>query len=388
MRITFLFIFCLSFQVFAADEGSSLEKKESTASPQELTRRLYLDLYERLPDINEYDKSVAMIKKGKYKDLVKKMLSADEFRFTLAKKIVKHYSSTMNRNQAFGESFLVEHVKKTYTGKNADFRKFLKDFTTANGIPYSNPMVSFYATDELAPDLAGRYAERVLGLPYGCARCHDHKDHDEIKQKDFWELASYFNATNKARVQQKRQLTFIKSRLDRGEPEKLFGKDNYSKIKEWFKAEEAGKNIYLTKYTGGEMMMRRMGGNPDRVKAPQILLFENTVDMGRLKIRYKVEKEVKETKPQLPGKKSFAKGTGRPREMLADWVTSASNPYTYKAVTNWVTHWIMGRGWVMPVTDIYGGVGDAKAQLTSYSNRFANNKYRIVKLVESLLNSR
>ena len=58
-----------------------------------------------------------------------------------------------------------------------------------------NPLVRFYSQDDTPTSLTDRFTERVLGMPLGCAQCHDHKFYPELLQKDYWGLAGFFNST-------------------------------------------------------------------------------------------------------------------------------------------------------------------------------------------------
>ena len=54
------------------------------ASPEQLTRRLFLDLFQRLPTVKEYNHATEMIKAGKYENLVNSMMTDEEYFMTLS----------------------------------------------------------------------------------------------------------------------------------------------------------------------------------------------------------------------------------------------------------------------------------------------------------------
>lgn len=367
--ISFLFILIITSSSFA---------QRKMASPESLTRRLYLDLYDRLPTDTEYDLAMKYIKANKYNLLVDKMTSTKFFRSTLSQKIVDHYG-TKERRIVRKEPQLLKYIQDKYAGRNVDFRDFLYDFVTARGISYSNPLVNLYSQDEAVPDLTSRMAERVMGLPYNCARCHDHKDYDEIKQKDFWQLASFFNATQKSMPNKKDQLERLEKRMDK--MEKLVGSNQTSAIKEWIKAEKKGKNI------NGSEAKRNMN-NPDRLVNPQLILTESSHGLKNVYIKYKVEGKVFTAKPELPGNIAIDVNQNKPpRQVLGEWVRDPNNDYPSKAVVNWVSFWLLGRGWVTPVTDVYGGFGVREKELDRYATYFRQNNYNLVNLVRHFVKS-
>ena len=375
----------LSFQVQAQSD---------TASPEALVRRLFLDLYNRLPSENEYLESKEKIKNGKYNEVISSMLQTEEFNKVLAAKIIDHYQPDMQQGFNFLYLPLQEHLIKNYTGVGKDFRKFLKDYLTAEGIQYSNPMTIFYASEEKVPDMASRIAQRVVGLPLNCARCHDHKDYDKIKHEDFWEFASFFMTTNKQLIFQVRQVDYIEKKLTTEEDSfrKSIGDENLNKIKRWIAAERKGENIYIQDVNKGLSGLASMVGGGmkkvnalDAAKMPQILVLENEIDMSRLRIKFKAEKEVKTAYAALPTDTSKLKGTEKPRTVLADWVISNRNPYTSKAVASWVTNWLLGHSFITPLTDVYGGSGPRKNILDNCANILKQKNWDLTKFIAAIL---
>ena len=367
-RIVFLCLLILPSIIIA---------QSKVASPESLTRRLYLDLYDRLPTDVEFDRAIKYIEAGKYNLLVDKMTETDFFRQNLAQKIVDHYG-TKDRRIVRKEGEVLKFIKNKYTQRDTDFRNFLYDFVTARGISYSNPLVNLYSQDEAVPDLTARMAERVMGLPYNCARCHDHKDYDEIKQKDFWQLASFFNATNKAMPNRKSQLKRFENRLDK--LDQVVGSQEAEAIKKWYNMEMKGKNI-----NGSEP---RMMGDDDRLQNPQMILTESTHGLKDVYIKYKVEGEVFTAKPELPGNiKVDLNANKPPRQVLGEWIRDPNNEYPAKAVVNWVSFWMLGRGWVVPVTDVYGGFGVKQEELDRYARGFRRHNYNLVTLVRGFAKS-
>ena len=72
------------------------------AAPSQQVRRLYIDLFDRFPDVREVKKGVEEIKN--YEKFVDNMLDSDEFRRTLANKVTAHYSPDLgSKRNSSGE---------------------------------------------------------------------------------------------------------------------------------------------------------------------------------------------------------------------------------------------------------------------------------------------
>ena len=128
-----------------------------------LLRRLYLDTQNRLPSVSEYYSGTELIKTGRYEKLVNDLLKSEEFRGNLATKIVDHYApKRQDRDQhPLVYRGLEKHVKKEYVKVGGDFRKFIRDMLSADGISARNKMVLFYTGAEDSKMMAGRFTENV-----------------------------------------------------------------------------------------------------------------------------------------------------------------------------------------------------------------------------------
>lgn len=371
------------------------QEKAAIAEPESLVRRLFLDLYNRLPIEDEYLKARQKIVAGQYNQLINDMLKTDEFQKNLAAKIIDHYQPDMKQGFDFLYLPLQEFLTENYTAPGKDFRNFLKDYLTAEGIQYSNPMTIFYASEENTPDIASRISQKVVGLPLNCARCHDHKDYDKLKHEDFWKFASFFNTTRKQLIFQVRQLSYIENRIKQEESNfvKSIGKENVENIKRWISAEKAGENIYIKDVNKGLSGLAGMIGGMkkvdvlDIVKVPQILVLEKEIELDRLRIKFKAESEVKTAYAELPAPSRKLSGSKKPREALADWVIADNNPYTAKAVAGWVTNWLLGHSFITPMTDVYGGTGPRKSVLDSCARLLKQQKWDMTRFIAAVLTS-
>ncbi|MCM8531943.1 MAG: DUF1553 domain-containing protein [Lentisphaeraceae bacterium] len=364
------------------------------ASHDQLIRRLSLDLMNRLPLEKEYLQAKKILQQSSYEKLVDVILESKDFEKTLADKLIDHYKPTLPKGFDRLKLPLRKHLIENYTSSSQDFRVFLEDYLTAEGIQYSNPMTIFYASEENAPDLASRISQRVFGLPLNCTRCHDHMDYPELSQSDFWNLSSFFLLTKKTQISLKKQMIQVSTRVDALEKEmrQELGNKNVDKIKKWIKAEEQSENIYLATMSKDDQMrgMSMIGQKNTgyNVISPQIYVSEKNYELSRLRIKFKKEDEVKTAYAKFFKSDVEVSGRSKPRQALAKWAVSPQNPYTALAVTNWVTHWILGQAWTLPVSNIYKAEGPGKAKLTAYSKYFKETNWNLKGLIKKLVLSK
>ena len=79
---------CVFIILFAWLIPLQAQNNNGTASPESLVRRLFLDLYNRLPMEDEYLKAKGKIEKNQYNQLIAEMLKTSEFQKNLAAKII------------------------------------------------------------------------------------------------------------------------------------------------------------------------------------------------------------------------------------------------------------------------------------------------------------
>ena len=368
------------------------KSKKVPASPDSLVRRLFLDLLNRTPEYDEFMEARVLIDEDKYTTLVDKLLAKREFTENLAHKVVDHYAAAAAAKNANTIVQLKEHISIKYLTPKADFRTFLKDFITARGGERTNPLIRMYHRDEDTADLAGRMAQRILALPLTCARCHDHKDYKKIKQKDYWAFTAFFNKMERNRVEKQDDLRRLyKSMGDKTAGMTKFGREQYDLLKTWMQGEDqklftGSKKDRERMMNPTEMKMKQL--MDQRLKKPQYVIGESPVKLGNVNIYYEYQGKRYKTLPSLPFKRTSLRAEEKPREFLADWIVRADNPYTSKAIVNWVANWLYGRGYIMPVYDIYGGVGEKKADLEKIARNFRNNKFNMTKLVREIVLSK
>ncbi len=162
------------------------------AAPEELLRRVYLDLVGRTPSVTEVRNYLKDTSPNRYEQLVQRLLDSPDHASHLAARF---------------RSFLIpEGVDLTNFGGIEAFERWLSEqFTSGQSydqtvqqlllaegrLVKSGPLL-FYSATRLEPDqLAGRTARVFLGMRLECAQCHDHP-FEPWKQEDFWGFAAFF----------------------------------------------------------------------------------------------------------------------------------------------------------------------------------------------------
>ena len=384
----FLGLFLCLGSIFAAEDNSD-----------RLLRRLYLDVQNRLPTPEEYSLSKKLISQsGGYNQLVDQLMDDDRFRHNLSKRIIKHYAPPREERDHHPVMYrrLEKHINKTYAKPKDDFRLFINDMLKADGISFKNQMLLFYNEAEGSKEMASRFTEKILGITIGCAECHDHKFHPDIKHKDFWALATFFEGTQKQFVRSSVDLRALKNKVAKSNKSRIGLGDEYKDVLYWIKQEEEGKNInqelsYEERMgqdfydeEGDDEMME---GVP--LLAPQLFIYEGEKLITRLNIQYTVEGKEYRARPRLPfGSDRPIYKTETPREYLAKWIAYKKPHYFARATTNWVSHWLLGRGLVMPANDVYGNLGEQGQRLDGYAKKFRENNFQIHSLVRDILKSK
>ena len=186
------------------------------ASPQTLIRRLSFSLKGLPPSLIEVDKFINSPSSGAYKSLIDKYLNSPRYGELMANIWMdvaryadsdgylddKHRDFSPWRDwviKAFNDNMtydkFVTHQLAGDLIKDAD-QESIKA-TAFNRLHKKNSEAGIIFEEYRSEYVADRtitFGSAFLGMTLECARCHDHK-YDPISQKNFYELASFFNNT-------------------------------------------------------------------------------------------------------------------------------------------------------------------------------------------------
>jgi len=209
--------------------------------------------------------------------------------------------------------------------ENKPWNKMVNEMLTATGTQENNGAVTFFLTNNTVDKVNDQVARLFLGVQLQCAQCHNHPFTD-WKQTDYWHMAAFF----------------MKTQIDRAKNPKnstgLPGVQEINTIKR-------GKNVL-----------------PESAKilSPKFLQGE--------------EPAVSSSKPLRP--------------VLADWLTTANNPYFSKAMSNRTWAQLFGRGLVNPIDDLHEGNPASHPELmTELAKQFAASDFDLKYLIRAICNS-
>ena len=222
--------------------------------------------------------------------------------------------------------------------RDDSFADVVRDLLTSQGQSYSDPAVNFYCAPQipmgvddpsyLQKDLAEATAQLFLGIRLQCAKCHNHP-YERWTQDDYLSLAAHFTQVKR-------------SRLGKAGPK-------------------------------GRVERRQIAVELD-FKAPEVTR----------------ESTGKPVAPRLPGQPISPIGPQQDRRLLlADWLTTADNPFFARAIVNRIWFHLHGRGIVEPVDDFRDSNPSANdALLDSLAADFVAHGFRLKPLIRAITNSR
>ena len=337
-------------QVIDAEIRSAWQREKIKPAPRcddaTFLRRVYLDLVGTVPTYEEAKTFLADSDPQKRTKLIDRLL--DDPRFATQQAHVWDLV-LFGRNPPGGDA----------TRKREGFKKWLAE-KFAKNVPYDRWVRELLQASEGGPELfyvqyrnqpedATVAVTRIfLGTQLQCARCHDHP-YDRWTQRDFYGMAGFFV--------------------------RLVVVDGSGAGKRGFRIAEKSTGEVLF---SGSVKEQRPGRKGEPVR-PKFL--------GGAELKEPpVPKGFKEPK--------FAKGKTLPKPLfsrkakLADWVTSAGNPYFARAVANRVWAQFMGRGLVHPVDDLSAKrIPSHPVLLQALTQQVLTTKFDLKSLIRELVNS-
>jgi hypothetical protein len=297
------------------------------STDQEFVRRVHLDLCGILPTPEVTRTFLASTDHDKRARLIDRLLERPEFSDFWTLKWLDVLRSNRKSIQLKGTHVFQRWLHERIT-RNAPFDQIVRELLTASGSTFANPPANYYRVARDPQSLAETTAELFFGIRMQCAKCHNHP-FERWTQDDYYSMAAFF-----ARVKHK------KDRLEAGTGPQGIG---------------GAELIYCDR--SGEVVQPRTG----KVMAPKFL-----------------------------GSRAAAIPPGKDRRaVLADWLTSADNPFFARSVANRIWFHLVGRGIVDPVDDFRDSNPGANDELLDALARdLAGHHFDVKHLIREIMNSR
>ena len=182
------------------------------ATDGEWVRRLYLDLFGRIPTVEETNRFIVDKSPDKKLQLVNKLLGDDE-------KSIEEYArnwTTIWTNVLIGRAGGGEQDRNTNRPglqqalrqsfkRNMPYDQLVTKLVSATGVNRPgedkfNGFTNFYTAklEENGVQATAKTAQIFLGLQVQCTQCHNHPFND-WKQNQFWEMNAFFRQTRAVR---------------------------------------------------------------------------------------------------------------------------------------------------------------------------------------------
>jgi hypothetical protein len=311
--------------VFAKLKQMSIPPSDLCAD-EEFVRRAYLDLCGLLPTAEEVQKFQADKAPDKRAKLIDTLLERPEYADFWALKWADVFRSSRKTIQLKGAHGFQTWLRE-HVAANTPFDAVIRDMLTANGSTYANPPANYYRIAKDPTNLAETTAQLFFGVRMQCAKCHNHP-FERWTQDDYYSMAAWF-----ARVKVKK---------------------------------DAGAPAAAPQGTTSEVVFSSRDGE---VKQPR---------------------SGKDMPPKFLGGAvpTIAPGRDR-RDVLAEWLTGAENPFFAKSVVNRIWYHLNGKGIVDPVDDFRDSNPSCNDELLeAMAKDFAASKFDVKKLVRTIMTSR
>ena len=294
------------------------------ADDAEFLRRAYLDITGRIPSGEKAAAFLDSKDANKRAKLIDELLASPDYGRHMADIWQNLLIVHNSDNRRLNAEPMVEWLKESFN-QNKAWDKTVHEIITASGELDKNPAATYFVSQGTVDKMTDNVTKVFLGVQLQCAQCHNHP-FTEYKQTEYWGMAAFFFKVQTGNVN---------------------------------KAAKQGDAI-----TVSETERPRRGKNNALPESAKIL------------------------PPKFLGGNVAKVSSGPLRPTLADWMTTAKNPYFSKSMTNRLWAQFMGRGLVNPVDDMHDGNEASHPQLLAeLAEQFSANGFDVKFLVRAICNS-
>ena len=304
-------------------------------SDAEFVRRIHLDLTGLPPSVSMVKEFIRDTRPSRVKRdaLVDRLIGSPEF--------VDHWTNKWSDLLQVNRKFLGEQgavalrnwIRQSISS-NKPYNQFAREILVARGSNLETPPAAYYKVLR-QPDLVMENTTHLfLAIRFNCNKCHDHP-FERWTQDQYYELAAFF-----AQVGRK--------------PDPSFGN-------------------------------QKIAGSAVERPTPLVEVIFDQSD-GELKH----ERTGVVTAPDFPfTHEDMPTGKSSRRERLADWLTSAENPYFARSFVNRLWGYLLGKGIIDPIDDIRAGNPPTNPELLDALEReFIESGFNVRRVIATICKSR
>ncbi len=298
----------------------------------EFIRRVYLDTIALLPSPDRVRAFVASDDPKKRARLIEELLARPEFNDFWALKwldVLRSNRKTIGPAAVFKLQRWVRHAMAAKLPIDVMAQRLV----LATGDVNVHPEANFYRVTTSPEERAETVSQLFLGIRIGCARCHNHP-FERWTQNDYYGLASFFSGVRIKGSGPRRGRNNARLSVDR----QVVWNDPSAPLLDNPRSGRPALPVYLT--NSGPRTVDGAVDHPDR------------------------------------------------RELFAQWLTSADNPYFAAALANRIWYHILGQGIVDPVDDFRDSNPPSnKPLLDALATDLREHDFDLRHLVRTILNS-
>lgn len=297
----------------------------SLTTDEEFLRRVYLDMTGKIPTSEQATAFLDSPESDKRLKLVEQLLASKDFGSHLADIWQSLLLPRNSDNRRFVQFYpvLVQWLTEQFNN-NTPWDKMTRDILTASGEVGKNGPVVYFLANATADKMTDNITRMFLGVQLQCAQCHNHPFTD-YKQDEYWGMAAFF----------------LKVRPE-GNPNKAAKDGGTITISE--KGGKAGKK----------------NGLPESAKILPPKFLQDA------------QPSIKTEAPSRP--------------VLAEWLTTKSNPFFARAMANRLWSQYFGRGIVNPIDDMHDANPASHPELLDdLARQFAANGFDVKYLVKAIV---
>jgi len=330
-------------------EAQGLERNEPIVD-EAFVRRIYLDIAGRIPTYTERHAFLNSGSEDKRAQLIDELLESEGY----VSSYYNYWADILRVKSRGRRTIMVSYQDwiKDSLRENKPYDAFVREMLTSEGYVWDDPAVGYYLRDAGMPlDNMSNTAQVFLGTRMQCAQCHDHP-FDKWTQKEYYHMAAYTFGLQSQLPYGKVPLSQELQKIQRAKVQKSL-RDGYTR-------QEARK-------------MAQPSGAQRRVVRDLILpMTAQATEVDReLKLpedyQYKNGRPNQKVAPKTPfGEEAIVGKKDDPREVYAEWLTSADNPRFALVIANRLWKKAMGVGLIEPVDDLSDRTEPSNPKLMEY----------------------